>query len=102
VRRWTTVTPIIAFAAVMITVNGIVGISLLVLAPETLAAVRDARRDRMQTSFKLALGSAMACIGLTIHTLAVASIWLEGPLALGLDAAQIVLPFTFLMLAFSP
>jgi Ca2+:H+ antiporter len=66
-------------------------IALLVLAPETLAAVRHARRDRMQTSFNLALGSAMASIGLTIPAIAVASIWLEGPLVLGLGATQIVL-----------
>ena len=53
-------------------------IALLVLLPETLAAVRNARRDRMQTSFNLALGSAMASIGLTIPAIAVASIWLDG------------------------
>jgi Ca2+:H+ antiporter len=66
-------------------------IALLVLAPETLAAVRNAQRDRVQTSFNLALGSAMASIGLTIPSIAVASIWLEGPLVLGLGATQIVL-----------
>ena len=66
-------------------------IALLVLLPETLAAVRNARRDRMQTSFNLALGSAMASIGLTIPAIAVASIWLEGPLVLGLGATQTVL-----------
>ena len=66
-------------------------IALLVLLPETLAAVRNARRDRMQTSFNLALGSAMASIGLTIPAIAVASIWLEGPLVLGLGSTQIVL-----------
>jgi Ca2+:H+ antiporter len=49
-------------------------IALLVLLPETLAAVRNARRRRMQTSFNLALGSAMASIGLTIPVIAVASI----------------------------
>jgi Ca2+:H+ antiporter len=66
-------------------------IALLVLAPESLAAVRAARRDRVQTSFNLALGSAMASIGLTIPSIAVASIWLEGPLELGLGATQMVL-----------
>jgi Ca2+:H+ antiporter len=66
-------------------------IALLVLLPETLAAVRNARRDRVQTSFNLALGSAMASIGLTIPAIAIASIWLEGPLELGLGATQIVL-----------
>jgi Ca2+:H+ antiporter len=66
-------------------------IALLVLLPETLAAVRNARRDRVQTSFNLALGSAMASIGLTIPAIAVATIWLEGPLVLGLGATQMVL-----------
>jgi Ca2+:H+ antiporter len=66
-------------------------IALLVLLPETLAAVRNARRNRVQTSLNLALGSAMASIGLTIPAIAVASIWLDGPLVLGLGATQIVL-----------
>jgi Ca2+:H+ antiporter len=66
-------------------------IALMVLAPETLAALRNARRDRVQTSFNLAFGSAMASIGLTIPAIAVASIWLEGPLELGLGATQMVL-----------
>jgi Ca2+:H+ antiporter len=66
-------------------------IALLVLLPETLAAARAARRDRIQTSLNLAFGSAMASIGLTIPAIAVASIWLEGPLLLGLDATQMVL-----------
>jgi Ca2+:H+ antiporter len=66
-------------------------IALLVLLPETLAAVRAARRDRVQTSLNLALGSAMASIGLTIPVIAAAMIWLEGPLVLGLGATQIVL-----------
>ena len=35
-------------------------IALLVLAPETIAAVRAATRNRVQVSLNLALGSAMA------------------------------------------
>ena len=66
-------------------------IALLVLAPETLAAVRNARRDRIQTSFNLAFGSAIASIGLTIPAIAVASIWVDGPLVLGLEPTQMVL-----------
>jgi Ca2+:H+ antiporter len=66
-------------------------IALLVLLPETLAASRAASRDRIQTSLNLAFGSAMASIGLTIPGIAIASIWLEGPLILGLDGTQIVL-----------
>ncbi|MFJ4860582.1 MULTISPECIES: calcium:proton antiporter [unclassified Streptomyces] len=66
-------------------------IALLVLAPETLAAVRAARRDRVQTSLNLAYGSAIASIGLTIPAIALASIWLSGPLLLGLGPIHMVL-----------
>jgi Ca2+:H+ antiporter len=65
-------------------------IAMLVLLPETLAAVRAARRGRVQTSLNLAYGSAMASIGLTIPTIALASLWLDGPLVLGLGSTQIV------------
>jgi Ca2+:H+ antiporter len=71
-------------------VIGIV-IALLVLLPETWAAVRAARADRMQTSLNLALGSALASIGLTIPAVALASVLLGMPLQLGLDAKDLVL-----------
>ena len=66
-------------------------IALLVLLPETLAASRNALRDRVQTSLNLALGSALASIGLTIPAIAVASIWVDVPLLLGLGPTQMVL-----------
>jgi Ca2+:H+ antiporter len=66
-------------------------IAALVLLPETLAAARAARRGRIQTSLNLAYGSALANLGLTIPAIAFASIWLEGPLLLGLGATQMVL-----------
>jgi Ca2+:H+ antiporter len=66
-------------------------IAALVLLPETLAAVRAARQGRIQISLNLAYGSAMASIGLTIPAIALASIWLKGPLLLGLGAIQLVL-----------
>ena len=66
-------------------------IALLVLAPETLAAANAARRDRIQVSLNLAFGSAIASIGLTIPVIALATIWLPGPLVLGLGPLQIVL-----------
>jgi len=74
-------------------------IALLVLAPESIAAVRAANRDEVQTSLNLAYGSAMASIGLTIPTIAVASIWLSGPLDLGLTSMQIVLLFMSVLVA---
>ena len=60
-------------------------------SPRRSRAVRNARRDRMQTCFNLAYGSAIASIGLTIPAIAVASIWLDGPLVLGLGPTQMVL-----------
>ncbi|MFF7383709.1 calcium:proton antiporter [Streptomyces griseoluteus] len=66
-------------------------IALLVLLPETIAALRAARRDRVQTSLNLALGSAMASIGLTIPAVALASVWLAGPLVLGLGSTHMLL-----------
>lgn len=66
-------------------------IALMVLAPETLAALNNAKRNRMQISLNLAYGSAMASIGLTIPVIALAMVWLPGPLTLGLEPMQIVL-----------
>ena len=68
-----------------------VAIAVLVLLPETLAAVNAAARNRLQTSFNLAYGSALASIGLTIPAVALASIWMEGPLQLGLSGVELVL-----------
>ena len=68
-----------------------VAIAALVMLPETLAAARAARQGRIQTSLNLAYGSSLASIGLTIPAIALASIWLKGPLLLGLGAIQIVL-----------
>lgn len=66
-------------------------IALLVLLPESVLALRSAAHGEMQTSLNLALGSALASIGLTIPAVAVASIWLEGPITLGLGGKEIVL-----------
>ncbi len=68
-------------------VVGIV-IATLVLLPEGLAALRAAQANRLQTSLNLALGSALASIGLTIPTVAAVSIVLQKPLELGLNAAR--------------
>jgi len=78
-------------------VVGIV-IAALVLLPEGLAALRAARANRLQTSLNLALGSALASIGLTIPAVATVSIVLSKPLALGLDAkGEVLLALTLLV-----
>ena len=72
-------------------------IAALVLLPEGLAALRAARANRLQTSLNLALGSALASIGLTIPTVAVVSIALHQPLQLGLgEKDEILLALTLL------
>lgn len=66
-------------------------IALMILLPESVAALRAARRGEMQTSLNLSLGSALASIGLTIPAIAVASIWIDGPIVLGLGPKEMVL-----------
>ena len=66
-------------------------IALMVLLPETWAAMRAALRNRMQISFNLALGSALATIGLTIPAVAATSIALGLPLTLGLSPKDVAL-----------
>lgn len=76
-----------------------IAIALLVLLPETGAALRAALRNRMQISFNLALGSALASIGLTIPAVAVTSLALKLPLALGLPAKEVALLALTLLLS---
>lgn len=80
----------VARAGAPVAVIGI-AIAMLVLLPETVAAVRAAHANRMQTSLNLAIGSAVACVGLTVPAVVVASFVLGVPLELGLDPKSIVL-----------
>jgi Ca2+:H+ antiporter len=74
------------------TVVGI-AIALLVLLPEGFAAIRAARANRLQSSLNLALGSALASIGLTIPTVAAIAIYFHLPLTLGISDLNMVLLF---------
>jgi Ca2+:H+ antiporter len=74
-------------------------IAIIVLLPEGLAALRAARANRLQTSLNLALGSALASIGLSIPAVAVVSIVRHWPLALGIDAMSTVLLVLSLLVA---
>jgi Ca2+:H+ antiporter len=77
-------------AGLPLAIVGVV-IAALVLAPESLAAYNAARRDRLQISLNLALGSALATIGLTIPAVAIVSLVLGLPLALGIGAKSMTL-----------
>ncbi len=66
-------------------------IAALVLLPEGLAALRAARQNRLQASLNLALGSALASIGLTIPAISILSILIGVKLVLGIDMKSVVL-----------
>jgi len=66
-------------------------IAAIVLLPESVAAIRAAHANRLQTSLNLAIGSAIASIGLTVPTVAVLSLAMGWPLALGVDTKATVL-----------
>lgn len=75
-----------------------IAIALLVLLPEAWSAIRAAAADRLQTSMNLALGSALASIGLTIPVVAIASVVFHVRLTLGLDPKDLVmLTLTFVV-----
>jgi Ca2+:H+ antiporter len=84
-------TPVLETAIRLLNVpKGLVGIVIaaLVLMPEGLTALQAARANRLQTSLNLALGSALASIGLTIPAVAAVSIALHEPITLGLDQKE--------------
>jgi len=82
-------------------VVGIV-IAMLVLLPESWAAARAARADRLQSSMNLAIGSALACIGLTVPVVVLAAVAYDLPLELGLGPKDLVLiTVTFLVSTFT-
>ncbi|MBN8969497.1 MAG: ionic transporter y4hA [Rhizobiales bacterium] len=77
-------------------------IAAIVLLPEFGASVRAARADRLQTSLNLALGSAIASIGLTVPVVAALALWMEWPLQWGLDGVStILLTLTLFLVALS-
>jgi Ca2+:H+ antiporter len=78
-------------------------VALLILLPESVAAIAAARKNDLQKSINLALGSSIATIGLTIPAVAVAAFVLDKQLVLGVNAQEIVLlvlTFVLSMLTF--
>jgi Ca2+:H+ antiporter len=71
----------------------------IVLLPEGLAALRAARSNHLQTSLNLALGSALASIGLTIPAVSFVSLYTNSRLRLGIDAKSSVLLLLSLFVA---
>ncbi|UUZ64681.1 ionic transporter y4hA [Polaromonas sp. P1-6] len=74
-------------------------IAAVVLLPEGLAALRAAQANRLQTSLNLALGSALASIGLTIPAVAIVSLATGWTLTLGIDIKSTVLLLLSLLVA---
>ncbi len=81
---------VVARAGAPVAVVGIV-ISAVVLLPESVAALRAARKNLLQNSLNLALGSSLASIGLTIPAIAVVALATGAPLSLGISAKDTVL-----------
>ena len=78
-------------------------VALVILLPEGMAAVHAARKNRLQTSLNLALGSALASIGLTIPAVAIVSVAQGFPVTLGIDTKSmllLVLSLFIIMLSF--
>ncbi|MBS1763365.1 MAG: ionic transporter y4hA [Bacteroidetes bacterium] len=73
--------------------KSLVGIIIagVILLPEGIAAVSAARKNKLQSSLNLALGSAIASIGLTIPSVSLASYLYDFPLILGIDTLSIIL-----------
>jgi Ca2+:H+ antiporter len=88
----------IAAAGAPKAVVGII-IAAIVLLPESLAALRAARSNRLQTSLNLALGSALASIGLTIPAVAIVALATGWTLVLGLELKGMVLLALSLLVA---
>jgi Ca2+:H+ antiporter len=73
-------------------------VALLILLPESVAAVSAARKNDLQKSINLALGSSLATIGLTIPAVAAAAYVLDKQLVLGLPALdKVLLALTFVV-----
>ena len=66
-------------------------IAMVVLLPEGLSALREARNNQLQSSLNLSLGSALASIGLSIPSVAFVSLYKGLPLELGIDIKSTVL-----------
>lgn len=66
-------------------------IAAVILLPEGIAAIIAARNNKLQTSLNLALGSALASIGLTIPAVTIVSRFLDMNIVLGLDNKSIIL-----------
>jgi Ca2+:H+ antiporter len=81
--------------------SALVGVIIagIVLLPEGLAALRAARANRLQTSLNLALGSALASIGLTIPAVSFLSLYMNSHLILGIDPKSTVLLMLSLFVA---
>ncbi|KAA0993457.1 calcium:proton antiporter [Dyadobacter aurulentus] len=66
-------------------------VAAVILLPEGMAALRAAKKNKLQISLNLALGSALASIGLTIPVVAVVSIVTGLNITLGIDTKSTLL-----------
>jgi Ca2+:H+ antiporter len=74
-------------------------VAILILSPESLAAIRAARANQLQRSINILLGSVLATIGLTIPAVLAIGFLIGHGVVLGLDPPNMVLLLLTLILS---
>jgi Ca2+:H+ antiporter len=94
----TIIDSVIAAAGAPIAAAGVV-VAIVVLAPEAMGALHAALRNRLQRAVNIALGSALATIGLTIPAVLALGIWFNAPVTFGLPHEEVLLLLTTLVVS---
>ncbi len=77
-------------AGAPLALGGVV-VAILVLSPESMGALKAAVANKLQRSVNIALGSALATIGLTVPAVLAVSVWFGTHVTLGLPAEEMLL-----------
>jgi Ca2+:H+ antiporter len=92
------ISPAVAAISAPEAVAGVIA-AALVLAPESGAALHAALGNRLQRAVNIALGSALATIGLTMPVVLLVSVWRGQHVTLGLKSEEMVLLLTTLLMS---
>lgn len=77
-------------AGAPLALGGVV-VAILVLSPESMGALKAAVANKLQRSVNIALGSALATIGLTVPAVLAVGVWFGTYVTLGLPAEEMLL-----------
>jgi Ca2+:H+ antiporter len=89
---------VVAAAGAPVAVAGVI-VAIVVLAPEAMGAVHASLRNRLQRAVNIALGSALATIGLTIPAVLALGVGLGVPVIFGLEREETLLLLTTLVVS---